>query len=112
MHGQAHHPRYGEIPFVADSNSHEVRTPGPGRASDPAQKLVVQFVSYLNRRDSNPEKLAADLALQPVEIQEQLAKFVFACLGHWSEFGEFTQPSHPLAHVYATARKMVNNLFR
>lgn len=74
--------------------------------------MVVQFVGYLSQYNAEPERVAADLCLQPVEVQRNLYRFVSALLATWSEMGEYTQPSHPLANEYATARKMVNNLFR
>lgn len=98
--------------FGFDSQSHDVPTPGPGRAVLAHQKLIVQLVGYLNRRDARPETLAAAMLTQPPEIQEQFSKLVFAMIADWAEFGEYTQPSNPLAHVYDTAKKMVNNLFR
>lgn len=89
-----------------------VATPKARAPSEPSHKLIVQFVDYLSRYDAEPERLAAYMLAQPVEVQRHLYRFVAALLAAWSEMGECTGQSHPLANEYETAGKMVNNLFR
>lgn len=90
-----------------------VNTPGPRPATTEDQKLVLALASSLRRHpeDVNANLIASGLLTQDPRVQENLSQIAFALLGYWSEMADCTSPTHPLRHVYDTAKKMVNSLF-
>jgi hypothetical protein len=84
-------------------------TPGPGRATNKDQKLVLDIASNLNRFDVDPYQIGHDLDKLPIPVQRYLADILFHLLLMWSNRAGL-DPNHPLEMQYQQARAALAGL--
>jgi hypothetical protein len=106
------HPRYGNIPITGGVGSGTVRTPGPGRATNPNQKAAHQLQGALMSWGFNAGEIAGVLVSMEAGLQKRLAEVVFAIVGHWAEMATVgSDTTNPMYEEYQAANRMLRNLF-
>jgi hypothetical protein len=73
----------------------------------------MQLAGHLDNPKLNAQRVASDLMLLDSDSQHKLGDLVFEVISLFAELGEiWTDPRHPLATEYRTARALIAGLAR